>query len=124
MVGDSTEMVWGVMDTVPRTDFPDIRRKTSIRSNFGTIMIIPREGGSLVRLYIELPPNTRAKDVQLAELQALAKKIFSPYIMDYAQTIWWSAYAVTQRHADHFHKSHRVFLAGDAAHCHSAKAGQ
>ena len=124
MIGDNTEMVWGVMDTILRTDFPDIRKKTSIRSDSGTVMVIPREGGSLVRLYIELPHDRKAKDVRLAELQALARKIFSPYTLEYVETSWWSAYGIAQRYADHFHNANRVFLAGDASHCHSAKAGQ
>ena len=124
MVGDNTEMVWGVMDVIPQTDFPDIRKKTSIRSNSGTIMVIPREGGSLVRLYIELPFGMRAKDVQLDKLQALARQIFIPYTLEFVETDWWSAYAVAQRYAEQFHRFNRVFLAGDASHCHSAKAGQ
>ena len=43
------------MDVLAVTDFPDIRIKTAIQSaNEGNLLIIPREGGYLVRLYIEL----------------------------------------------------------------------
>jgi phenol 2-monooxygenase len=46
---------WGVMDVLAVTDFPDVRFKTLIQSaNDGSIIIIPREGGYLFRLYIEL----------------------------------------------------------------------
>ncbi|CAI6341361.1 unnamed protein product [Periconia digitata] len=125
MVGDTTDTVWGVMDIYPLTNFPDIRRKCTIHSQAGNILIIPREGGSLVRFYIQLPPGSRAKDVTLSDLQATAKRIFAPrYTMDFADTFWWSAYSIGQRLADHFHKSHRVFLTGDACHTHSPKAGQ
>lgn len=124
MVGDSSDAVWGVMDMIPRTDFPDIRKKTSIRSQAGNLMIIPREGGSLARFYIELPPGTNAKEVTLEDLQDQTKKIFAPFSMHFVDTLWWSAYAIGQRYADHFHKDFRVFLAGDACHTHSPKAGQ
>lgn len=126
MIGDSSDAVWGVMDTVPRTDFPDIRKKSTIRSKAGTVLIIPREGerNTLTRFYIELPPGTRARDVKLEDLQRTAQSVFSPYTMDFVETIWWSAYSIGQRHADFFHKDQRVFLAGDACHTHSPKAGQ
>lgn len=124
MVGDSSDAVWGVMDMVPRTDFPDIRKKTSIRSKAGNLLIIPREGGSLTRFYIELPPGTNAKEVKLENLQRQAQKIFSPYKTEFVETVWWSAYSIGQRYADYFTKDNRVFLAGDACHTHSPKAGQ
>lgn len=124
MVGDSSDAVWGVMDMVPRTDFPDIRKKTTIRSQAGNVLIIPREGGSLTRFYIELPPGTVAKEVKLENLQRQAQKIFSPFKMDFVETVWWSAYSIGQRYADFFHKDYRAFLAGDACHTHSPKAGQ
>ncbi|KAL4928643.1 FAD binding domain-containing protein [Aspergillus undulatus] len=126
MIGDSTDAVWGVMDMVPRTDFPDIRKKASIRSKAGNLLIIPREGenDNLTRFYIELPGGTNAKDVKLEDLQQAAKSILSQYEIGFTETVWWSAYAIGQRHADFFHKDYRVFLAGDACHTHSPKAGQ
>jgi phenol 2-monooxygenase len=43
------------MDVLAVTDFPDIRFKRLIQSaNGGSSIIIPREGGYLFRLYIEL----------------------------------------------------------------------
>lgn len=53
MVGEQTNYVWGVIDLVPDTDFPDIRNRTAIHSNNGSCMVIPREGDK-VRLYIQL----------------------------------------------------------------------
>jgi phenol 2-monooxygenase (NADPH) len=53
--GDSTNQAWGVMDVLAVTDFPDIRLKAAIQSgNEGSVLIIPREGGYLVRIYVEL----------------------------------------------------------------------
>lgn len=124
MVGDTSDTVWGVMDIYPQTNFPDIRRKSTLHTKSGNLLIIPREGGSLVRFYIQLPPGSHAKDVKLQDLQNTAKKIFAPYHMEFAETFWWSAYSIGQRVADNFHKDYRVFLTGDACHTHSPKAGQ
>ncbi|OBT98270.1 hypothetical protein VE01_03135 [Pseudogymnoascus verrucosus] len=124
MVGDSSDVVWGVMDVFPRTNFPDIRKKATLQSNSGSLLIIPREGGSMVRFYIELPSGTAAKDVQLSDLHSTASRIFHPYQIEIAETFWWSAYAIGQRQADFFSKDNRVFLTGDACHTHSPKAGQ
>lgn len=124
MVGDTSDAVWGVMDIYPRTNFPDIRRKTTIHSSHGSILVIPREGGSLVRFYIEFPSGTDVKNVKLEDLHEKARQIFSPYTMEYADTYWWSCYCIGQRLADHFTKDNRVFLTGDAFHTHSPKAGQ
>ena len=55
LVGDALNQAWGVMDVLLNTDFPDIRLKSLIHSNNeGNMLIIPREGGYMVRLYIEL----------------------------------------------------------------------
>lgn len=124
MLGDSTDAVWGVMDVYPQTDFPDIRKKMVLRTHEGSILVIPREGGSLVRFYIELAEGSVAKEIKLDDLQATARRIFHPYKMDVVETFWWSAYSIGQRHADFFSKDNRVFLTGDACHTHSPKAGQ
>jgi 2-polyprenyl-6-methoxyphenol hydroxylase-like FAD-dependent oxidoreductase len=49
--GDSANQAWGVMDILAVTDFPDFRLKSAIQSaKEGNLLIIPREGGYLVRL--------------------------------------------------------------------------
>ena len=45
--------VWGVIDIVPETNFPDIRNHCIIRSEYSSCMVIPREGDK-VRLCIQL----------------------------------------------------------------------
>ncbi|KIX96771.1 uncharacterized protein Z520_07491 [Fonsecaea multimorphosa CBS 102226] len=124
MVGDSTDAVWGVMDIYPQTNFPDIRRKVTVHSDSGSLLVIPREGGSLTRFYIEFPTGTNVREIKLEDLHKKAQQIFHPYKMDFADTYWWSCYSIGQRLADHFTKSNRVFLTGDAFHTHSPKAGQ
>jgi phenol 2-monooxygenase len=78
----------------------------------------------MVRFYIELPLGTVPRNVTLEDIQAAARKIFSQYSINFADTFWWSAYSIGQRLADHFSKENRVFLTGDACHTHSPKAGQ
>ncbi|KUJ06726.1 putative phenol 2-monooxygenase [Mollisia scopiformis] len=124
MIGDSTDAVWGVMDVFPRTNFPDIRKKVVIQTPKGSMLVIPREGGSMVRFYIELGRAVAPKEVKLDDLQATARHILAPFTLDIASTFWWSAYSIGQRLADQFSKHNRVFLTGDACHTHSPKAGQ
>ena len=134
--GDSARQLWGVMDVLPRTTFPDIRLKCAIQSaEAGSILIIPREGGYMVRLYIELDAlaeGERARDrgVTSDQLVAKAKDILAPFDFDVAEIAWWSAYEIGQRVCDGFDDSDvypgdpRMFIAGDACHTHSPKAGQ
>lgn len=137
--GETARQLWGVMDVLCSTDFPDIRLKSAIQSaDQGSILIIPREGGYLVRLYIELDelgPEERASDrgVTPDQLIEKARKILFPYKFDVAEVAWWSAYEIGQRVCDAFDdvvdadrgtKAPRIFIAGDACHTHSPKAGQ
>ena len=139
LVGDVANQAWGVMDVLAVTDFPDIRLKSVIHSaNEGNVLIIPREGGYLVRLYIELDKlnpdqHLTTSDITPEELVAAANRIMRPYIVDAKDIAWWSVYEIGQRLCDKFDdvpehemKSRfpRVFIAGDACHTHSAKAGQ
>ncbi|KEA61862.1 Salicylate hydroxylase [Marinobacterium lacunae] len=135
LVGDALNQAWGVMDVLLNTDFPDIRLKSLIHSNNeGNMLIIPREGGYMVRLYIELDKlkdNQRvARDQMTPEvLIAAANRIMQPYTIDVKEVAWWSVYEIGQRITTAFDDSEdgrpaRVFLAGDACHTHSPKAGQ
>ena len=135
--GDSANKAWGVMDVLAITDFPDIRFKCLIQSAAGSIVLIPREGGHMVRLYVELDDleaNQRVsgKQISIEQLIAKAQKIFIPYQIDVKDIAWWSVYQIGQRLCDKFDdvpygelkQSPRVFIAGDACHTHSPKAGQ
>lgn len=125
MEGDSTNAVWGVMDVFPQTDFPDVRKKCTIRSEVGTLMIIPREGDVMVRMYFELPHGTNPKSVTLEELHRRAKEMLKPFQVEFLRTKWWSAYVIGQRVAKSMvDESGHIFLSGDACHTHSPKAGQ
>ena len=65
MIGDNSDTVWGVMDSIPRTNFPDIREITVMRSAVGSALNVTGEGGSMHRFYMELPRGTAAEDVKL-----------------------------------------------------------
>lgn len=75
--GDSANKAWGVMDVLLITDFPDIRVKSFIQSKEnGAVMLVPREGGYLVRLYVELDllnKNQRASNLELTVDDIIAK---------------------------------------------------
>jgi phenol 2-monooxygenase len=134
--GDSANQAWGVIDMLADTDFPDIRFKAVIQSAAGNIVLIPREGGYLFRLYIELhelAPGQRlaAGEVTQERLIETARAILRPHTLDVREVVWWSVYEIGQRLTDAFDdapadrsRPPRVFIAGDACHTHSPKAGQ
>ncbi|KAK5550625.1 hypothetical protein LTR46_011372 [Exophiala xenobiotica] len=131
--GESTDYIWGVLDIVPITDFPDIRMRCAIHSaSDGSVMVIPREN-KLVRLYIQLTTTEkvggggaradRSKITPQTILEA-AQRIIAPYKIDYRKLDWWTAYQIGQRVGTQFSAHERIFVAGDAVHTHSPKAGQ
>ncbi|KIV87815.1 hypothetical protein PV11_03335 [Exophiala sideris] len=125
---DPISHVWGVMDGVVRTNFPDIKMKCTIHSDHGSIMVIPRED-NMVRLYIQIASSTDAdfsprKTATVEEVQAAAKRIFQPYYCDWDRVEWYSVYPIGQGIADKYTLDHRVFMGGDVCHTHSPKAGQ
>ncbi len=135
--GDYAYQAWGVMDVLAVTDFPDIRLKSIVKSaDEGTVLIIPREGGYLVRIYVELDQLKErggSRDITMDQAIAAANRIFNPYSIDVKDVAWWSVYEVGHSLTDKFddvpedqlaERLPHVFIAGDACHTHSAKAGQ
>ena len=142
--GDFANHAWGVVDMLAVTDFPDIRLKAAIQSaDEGNILLIPREGGYLVRLYVDLgeidPKHRDAfRDQHTQEsVIATAQRVLRPYTLEVKSVVWFAVYQVGQRVTDRFDdvpagetagqataRLPRVFIAGDACHTHSAKAGQ
>lgn len=109
-----------------------------MHSEQGSILIIPREGGYLVRLYIELDnerdaEKLRDRSATPERLTEVANRILHPYTLEVKHVGWWAVYEIGQRHCEGFDdvpdaaagtRLPRVFIAGDACHTHSAKAGQ
>ncbi|WP_104139530.1 FAD-binding monooxygenase [Arthrobacter sp. ZGTC131] len=139
LAGDQANHAWGVMDVLAVTDFPDIRLKCAIQSGTGgSILLIPREGGHLFRMYVDLgevDPNNKGavRSTSIEEIIDKANAILHPYTLDVRNVAWHSVYEVGHRLTDRFDdvlpedrgtRTPRVFITGDACHTHSAKAGQ
>ena len=137
--GDQANHAWGVMDVFADTDFPDVRKKCTVKSGIGrNILLIPREGGFLFRLYVDLGEvpegNDRAiRNTPVEEIIAQANDILHPYSIDVKEVVWHSVYEVGHRVSDHFDDrasdktasdDPSIFIVGDACHTHSAQAGQ
>jgi phenol 2-monooxygenase len=128
-VGASSDAVWGVLDGVLDTNFPDIWSKVVVHSEqYGSVLMIPRER-NLTRLYIELKAD--ATDVDRGErytpefVQKRAQEVLQPYKLEWRTVEWFGRYQIGQRVAAHFiDADQQVFIAGDASHTHSPKAAQ
>lgn len=137
--GDQANHAWGVMDVFADTDFPDVRKKCTVKSDIGrNILLIPREGGFLFRLYVDLGevPEDDGRAIRKTPVQdiiAQANDILHPYSIDVKEVVWHSVYEVGHRVSDHFDDrasdktttdDPSIFIMGDACHTHSAQAGQ
>lgn len=125
--GDLTDSVFGVVNIVPKSNFPDLRRVCYLRASMGTILLVPRSNKE-VRLYIPVESGSSlsdTKDLTFERIISAARKILSPYTLEGGSVSWWSVYRVGQHVGSHFSQhNERAFLVGDAAHTHSPKAGQ
>ncbi|HKU12629.1 MAG TPA: FAD-binding monooxygenase [Sinomonas sp.] len=138
LAGDQANHAWGVMDVLAVTDFPDIREKCAIQAEAGSILLIPREGGHLFRMYVDLgevgeDDGRAVRKTTIEQIIAKANEILNPYTLDVRNVAWHSVYEVGHRLTDRFDdvlpdqlgtRTPRVFITGDACHTHSAKAGQ
>lgn len=128
--GESLDHIWGVVDLIVDTDFPDIRRRCAIHSPAGSVMVIPREriatGDYLTRLYVQVPgdvkpdndpeasngTDTPPADARSRRGQVTEKTIFEnaaaafkPYYIrpkTDGAVDWWAAYQIGQRVTDNF----------------------
>lgn len=137
--GDQANHAWGVMDVFADTDFPDVRKKCTIKSGIGrNILLIPREGGFLFRLYVDLgevpeDDGGAIRETPVEDIIEQANHIVHPYTFDVKKVVWHSVYEVGHRVSEHFddrssekttNEDPRIFIMGDACHTHSAQAGQ
>jgi phenol 2-monooxygenase len=121
--GETTDHIWGVVDFVAETNFPDIRKRCAIHSDAGSVMVIPREriasGQYLTRLYVQVADEVlpdadisctnkskrignreKRAAITLDYIFAQARKVFSPYTIEVKKgtTVdWWAAYQIGQR---------------------------
>jgi phenol 2-monooxygenase len=133
MDGEQSEFIWGVLDMVPDTDFPDVRNKSLVHSNHGSALLVPREKDR-IRVYMQLedkdiidPATGRVDKGRIGpdELLQVARRSLYPYtLVPTTGILWWTLYIIGQRVASRFSIKNRVLIAGDACHTHSPKAGQ
>lgn len=98
---ESTDYIWGVLDIVPITDFPDIRMRCAIRSaSSGTVMVILREN-KLARPYIQLTATEKwdGKKMDRSKINPQtilesAQQIMRPYKITYRYCDWRTAYQI------------------------------
>jgi phenol 2-monooxygenase len=131
--GETSDFIWGVIDFVAETDFPDIRRRCAIHSDNGSVMVIPREriatGEYLTRLYVhvqdEVKPDSdiaiqeglesevkskakaRREKITMESILAQAQEVFKPYKIKPRRpdaVDWWAAYQIGQRVSENFTK--------------------
>lgn len=140
--GDTTDHIWGVVDFVIDTNFPDIRKRCAIHSDTGSVMVIPREriasGHYLTRLYVQIKDeipvakegetldekaksSKRRAAITLQSILEQGKRVFAPYdiaIKPGTDVDWWAAYQIGQRMTPKstlkdVNGVERVFLVGD-----------
>ncbi|KAJ6151209.1 hypothetical protein N7470_007803 [Penicillium chermesinum] len=136
--GESLDHIWGVVDLVVDTDFPDIRRRTAIHSPVGSVMVPgeidpeAQQDGTSARVSAGTDARTRRSKVTEKTIFENVAAAFQPYYIrpkTGGAVDWWAAYQIGQRVTDRFSVRdskgvNRVFIAGDACHTHSPKAGQ
>ncbi|KAK5186075.1 hypothetical protein LTR44_002124 [Exophiala sp. CCFEE 6388] len=120
-----TQKHFGVIDIVPRTNFPDVRVSCVIHSaRHGSIMTLPREG-RLIRCYVQLAETGGEEDtfddkeVSFEDIISKAQKILSPYKLESGECEWWSVYTIAKTNSLH----NRIFITGDAVHAHTPTMG-
>lgn len=149
--GDWVDTLWAALDCVVDTDFPDVRKIAAIHSkSHGALYIFPREnnekGEPIIRAYTQVNRISGAKaegtardlrDKVTAEMVMQAiNEIAHPFKFEFKTVEWFTCYPIGQRLVSRYSlpggtqpdgvqfDAHRVFIAGDACHTHSPKAGQ
>lgn len=84
-------------------------------------MFIPRENG-LTRIGVHLDISDPSL-ITPEEVVARVNRIIYPYTVECLHVHWHAVFRSNRRSSNHIAKFNRVFLAGDAVHTHSPKAG-
>lgn len=118
--GSSSDAIWGVLDGVIETDFPDLWSKVVVYSEeAGNVLCIPRER-NMTRLYIELRPESGGAISKARATQDFvmdrARQIMKPYSLTWTSVEWFGIYQIGQRVANIFTDDEsKVFIAGDVS---------
>ena len=128
--GSMADDVFGVIDIIAETDFPDLRRVGEIYDDMSAILLIPRErmanGEWLTRVYVPFITGTsdegtngeltveeqkereqsrreRKSKINPDTIMAKINEMFHPYhvnIKKGTEVQWWAAYQIGQRVAE------------------------
>lgn len=132
---------WAMAKVTVNSDFPDIRRRCTIRSSHGNCLLTPCKNGS-TRFVIRVPAERMSSaekgspaDAQIVDfklhqlagshgvvftLNTRIKNVLMPFIFDSMDVQWVDEFALQKSLAKRFSdEDERVFLLGDACHVHS-----
>ncbi|PSN64160.1 putative phenol 2-monooxygenase [Corynespora cassiicola Philippines] len=110
------------LDFVAETNFPDILTRSIVVRDGRFFMILPREKG-LIRIGFTVDELKDRDSLKLEEMLATIQKGFYPYEVKLKKVDWFGVFKSFQRMATKLSEKERIFLAGDALHTHSPKAG-
>ncbi|KAH8656319.1 putative phenol 2-monooxygenase [Ilyonectria robusta] len=116
---DGDESIGGILDCVATSNFPDILIQSVIVKDGRGAGFVPRENGLL---RIAAPVANRSEATPEAIIKSL-KEILSPYELNVTHVDWCGVFGTRRRVSSSASKHSRVFLAGDALHVHSPRAG-
>ncbi|KAK2666833.1 hypothetical protein RAB80_017254 [Fusarium oxysporum f. sp. vasinfectum] len=109
----------GILDCVATSNFPDIRIQSVVSKDGRGAGFVPREDG-ITR--IAAPISSRAEATPENIIKSL-KEVLHPYEINVSRIDWCGVFGTRQRISSSASKHSRVFLAGDALHVHSPRAG-
>ncbi|CAO3691276.1 unnamed protein product [Umbelopsis ramanniana] len=134
-LGDTPNMVWGIVDAVVKTDFEAIDQANILYTDKGTAVAF-HWGNGITRLAMYLGSPEMAKDVvnyrdirNYLSIDQFIEKIStafsdSGYNFEIGEVKWFSIFKIQEKiSADWFAADGRVILVGDACHTHSPGGG-
>jgi hypothetical protein len=138
LVGDSANQAWGVMDVLASPTSPTSATRSAVQSPPATCWSSRARAATWCASTSRWTSwaktsASRSRGITVDKLIAAAQRILHPYTLDVKEVPWWSVYEIGQRICDKYDdvpaetedsEMPRVFIAGDACHTHSPKAGQ
>ncbi|KAI9284051.1 FAD binding domain-containing protein [Umbelopsis sp. AD052] len=134
-LGDTPNMVWGIVDAVVKTDFDAINQSNILYTDKGTAVAF-HWGNGITRLAMYLGSPDLAKDVanyrdirNYLSIDQFLERITtaftdSGFSLEIGEVKWFSIFKIQEKiSADWFAADGRVILVGDACHTHSPGGG-
>jgi 2-polyprenyl-6-methoxyphenol hydroxylase-like FAD-dependent oxidoreductase len=91
---------------------------------FRVIVTVPPEVENLESTGEFKYGRVAGKAPTLEQFNSLIKATTGPYFAEVTDPTWLTYFMVQERMVSHLRSAKRLFLAGDAAHCHSPAGGQ